>query len=35
MIDEWAKRQGSRKSKGFKDIEVKKNMPEVWLKQIL
>jgi UDP-glucose 4-epimerase len=28
---EWAKQQGSRKSKRFKNIEIRKNLPPVWL----
>jgi UDP-glucose 4-epimerase len=28
---QWAKKQGSRKSKRFKDIEIRKNLPPVWL----
>jgi len=31
MMGEWAKGQGSRKSKRFKNIEIKKNLPSVWL----
>jgi len=31
IMAEWAKKYGSRKSKSFKNIEIRKNLPNVWL----
>jgi UDP-glucose 4-epimerase len=28
---DWAKQHGSRKSKRFKHIEIRKNLPPLWL----
>lgn len=30
IMSEWAKKAGSRKSKGFSNIEIRKNLPEGW-----
>jgi len=31
IMAEWAKKHGPRKSKKFKNIEIRKNLPSVWL----
>ena len=30
---EWVKKEGSKKSKQFKNIEITKNIPEIWLRE--
>jgi len=31
IMAEWAKKHGGRKSKRFKQIEIRKNLPQVWI----